>query len=127
MYVCIWSSYGQEIWMDVHSFIGITGGSYIIWKLSMCSEGKILENTIAHPLQFLITLLWHKKENFLAADDNAFLIWFDRNDGDSAMTLYGETNKFAVNLGAFNSAHRHCFLWKNQGQLKVSYPSVIIW
>ena len=51
--------------------------------------------------------------------DNAFLVSLYRLNGQGVMGLVGETAQFTQSLEAFDSAHRHCFVWKKNDNLKV--------
>ena len=51
--------------------------------------------------------------------DNAFLVRLYKLNGHGVMDLFGETANFTKSLEAFDSAHRHCFVWKKNDNLKV--------
>ena len=51
--------------------------------------------------------------------DNAFVVRLYKSNGHEMMDLTYESAKFTQNLEAVDSAHRHCFVWKKNDNLKV--------
>ena len=48
-----------------------------------------------------------------------FWIYFAQENNRPVMGFSKDISRFTDNLDAFEAAHRHCFVWKHGGQLKV--------